>query len=298
MWRGVLLAACVALGEGIAAPTACAAPTPDANGQAYAAQILEEAVLPPSAQATSTVVTPQLDVEPQAVFLPNADQYDAHAFYVVDLLASSVLLYIQDHLPRGWSVAFTEPPSGPPPPGETVVEVSVPVSGVHDQDARVSYSLVADGNGTEIRVDGQVVWNPSRAPGEDVPSIGAVEVTGYAMSSLMQGSTGPVRIRVGGAEAKLLRKEFNGLSLAAPSGCMENETAYAITFMPERDSRPTVRATAESCPSPGVVQVTSGVKQLPTLKADCALARAVVAVLPHGKASFTRQEARLVCSGR
>ena len=304
------IVACLAWGVAVVAPAASAAtstpatssaatPSPAtstaAAGRAYAEQVLSEAVLPPGSEATSTVAAPQLGTAPQALFLPDADRYEAHAFYVVDLPTSSVLPSVQDHLPRGWAVVLTEPPSGPPPPGETVVQVAVPVAGAHHQDALVTYALVADGGGTEIRVDSQVVWNPARPGDEAAPRSGDVRVTGYSSSSLDSGSSGPVTVLVGGTRAERLRKAFHGLARAAPGDCMENETAYSIGFLPRRASKPTFTASAWTCPTPGTVQVASGGRPMATLEPDCALARAVVAVLPEGRAAFTRQQARLTC---
>lgn len=293
LWRGISLAAIVALGGvfGASAAAAAAATTNATAGQAFAAQLLKEAVLPPGSQQTPTLISSLLAIEGQPFGFPSSNQYEAHAVYLDSKTPAQVAAYIESHVPhKTWITG-----NGPPPLGETQIQVRLPVSGPHEQDAQDVYSIVADNTGSEFRLDAWVVWNPSRPQDESVPSNGDVEVTGYSASTLYGGSTGPVRVKVASEAAYRIRQAFDALPLSAPAMCMENEAAYEIAFIPEGHSEPTIMATDELCPSPGEVGVTSDGQAMPTLEADCAVARAVVAALPHGKAAFTRQAASTVC---
>lgn len=137
---------------------------------------------------------------------------------------------------------------------------------------------------------------PSHPSDEAAPSSGIVEVIGYTSATLFRGSAGPVRVRLGGEAASRLRQAFDALlPLKGPAVCMESEGTYTIDFIPKGHSKPTVSASGESCPSPGFLRVTSHGQRMPVLEADCALAQAVVAALPQGRASFTRQNAHVVC---
>ena len=87
------------------------------------------------------------------------------------------------------------------------------VSGQHEYLAELVYefALVGDTNETEIRVDSQTVWEPSRSAAEQAPAGGIVEVTGFSQTSDADPSSGPVTVQVNRAQARALRAALNAL---------------------------------------------------------------------------------------
>ena len=223
--------------EFVSVPLATSASnTTAAQGNAYAAHVLGQALLPPEAQVTTTVVTSILTVEQTPAEFPLGNHYDAHALYLDSLPPNQVATFIESHVPKNTWITG----NGPPPAGVTQIQVRLPVSGPNDEDAQDIYTIVADTTGLpNSRVDAQVVWNPSRPKTEVAPSSGSVEVTGYTHGNLMEGAFDPVAVRVTGAQAKRIRRAFNGLALASsPGGCMEAISGFKIAFVPEHKSSP------------------------------------------------------------
>lgn len=260
---------------------------------AFASKVLGEATLPPGSQETTTAVTHMVAVEASPIRLHGGDTtYDADRLYTVPTAPATVVTYVEHHLPKDWKVAFTEPPNGPPPPGDTIIQVEAPVTGPHDETATVSYTIVPDGTGTEYRIDALVIWLPSRPHGLTAPQSGSILVTGYTNSNLMGLPQKSTKVRVSGKKAEAIRHAFNDLPLSSPSNCMENSSDFELTFVPAGSKVPTLHAVQASCPSPGVVGARlPGQETGTSLASSCALTRAVVAVLPPGKGYVTRTAA-------
>lgn len=263
---------------------------------AFASQVLNDATLPPDSQPTTVPATHQVSFAaspPIRLHNGNGETYDADRLYTVSTAPASVVTYIEHHLAKGWSVGLTEPPSGPPPPGDTIIEVRVPVTGPHEETATVTYTVVPDGTGTEFRVDALVIWLPSRPRGLTAPRSGSVLVTGYTTASLMGTPQKATKVRVTGKKAALIRQAFNRLPLSTPTHCEENWSDFSLTFVPAGSKTASLHAGQASCPSPGVVYARLPREETGTsLGSSCALTRAVVAVLPAGKGYVTRQAAR------
>lgn len=188
-----------------------------AQSAAFASKVLDEAILPPGSQETTTAVTHMVAMEASPIRLHGGDTtYDADQLYTVPTAPATVVTYIEHHLPKGWKVGFTEPPNGPPPPGDTIIQVQVPVTGPHEETATVSYTVVPDGTGTEYRIDALVIWLPSRPHGLTAPQSGSILVTGYTTSNLMGNPQKSTKVRVSGRKAEAIRRAFNVLPLSTP----------------------------------------------------------------------------------
>ncbi len=264
-----------------------------AQSAAFASKVLDEATLPPGSRPTTTAVTHMVAIEANPIRLyGSGTTYDADRLYTVPTAPATVVTYLEHHLPKSWKVVFTEPPNGPPPPGDTIIQVHVPVTGPHEETATVSYTVVPDGTGTEYRIDARVIWLPSRPPGLTAPRSGSILVTGYTNANLMGNPQKSTKVRVLGKNAEAIRQAFNNLPLSTPSDCMENSSDFALTFIPAGSTTPALHASQASCPSPGVVGARlPGQETGISLASSCALTRAVVAVLPAGKGSVTRTAA-------
>jgi hypothetical protein len=116
-------------------------------------------------------------------------------------------------------------------------------------------------------------------------------VTGYGRLTLYDKPQKPVTVTVHGRKAAAIRVALEGLREAAPSFCMENITAFRITFQPGSGGAAGFVASESDCPTPGVVSITyRGAKAPLTFQETCALRKAVVAVLPRGRAEGTRRD--------
>lgn len=288
---GVLVVALLATPA--AAVAGASPPWYPVQSAAFATAVLGEAPLPPGAQLTTVAVTRQVTIEANPIRLHGyGETHDADRLYTAPAAPASVVTYVEHHLPKGWWVGVTSPPNGPPPPGDTIVQVEVPVHGPHEETATVSYTVVPDGTGTELRIDALVIWQPSRPPSLAAPRTGSIVVTGYTDANLMGEPQQSTTVRVSGRRAAAIRRAFDRLPLSSPSLCMENSNDFELTFVPAGARTPTLRVVQWSCPSPGIVESGPPSQQPSTsLASSCALSRAVVAVLPPGSAPVTRRAA-------
>jgi photosystem II stability/assembly factor-like uncharacterized protein len=252
----------------------------------FALRILDEARVPAHARVTIKDVSGSLGrvfETPGVVGL-----IDLHRFYIVDELPGAAEGYVEAHLPKGAQVTTSTSFGAAPTGGAQGYAVSLPVSGPHEYLAELAYYFAPVGTAseTEIRVDSQTVWEPSRSTGELAPPGGIVEVTGFTKVSLF-GSSGPTTVRLSTAQARKLRATLNALPLGPPATCMEDALLYRIVFRPTKGSAALFEADGWACSA--VVLVTEhGRNVAPLYDATCSLLHAVIAVLPARKAEGTR----------
>ena len=231
----------------------------DRGRESFALRVLREAGIPPHARLTNKDVSGSLG---QVFETPGVvGLIDLHRFYLVDELAGAVESYVEAHLPKGaqWT---TSTGSGTAPTGGAMgYAVSLPVSGPHDYFAELAYyfqPVGTTGDKTEIRVDSQTVWEPSRSPGELAPAGGIVEVTGFSKVSIF-GSSGPITVRLDNTQTEALRAVLNALPLApSASGCHEDALLYRITFRPRAGTALSFEADGWACPPVVLSQNTDG----------------------------------------
>jgi len=168
--------------------------------------------------------------------------------------------------------------------------VSLPVSGPHDYLAELAYyfqPVGTTGDETEIRVDSQTVWEPSRPAGELAPAGGIVEVTGYSLISAASPSSGPVTVQLNRARANALRAAVDALPLGPQAFCHENSLLYRVIFRPAKGSASLFEVDGWACGAT-VVVTKHGRAMAPLYDATCSLLRAVGGVLPSNQAAGTR----------
>ncbi len=263
-------------------------PSAETPAEAFALRVLRDAGIPPHARLTTKDVSGSLG---QVFETPGVvGLIDVHRFYLVDELAGTVEGYVQAHLPKGAQWTTSTGSGTAPTSGAMGYAVSLPVSGPHDYFAELAYYFQPVGrtsDETEIRVDSQTVWEPSRSAGELAPTGGIVEVTGFSKVSIF-GSSGPITVRLDNTQTRALRAVLNALPLApSASGCHEDALLYRITFRPRAGAALSFEADGWACP-PVVVVTQHGRDMAPLSDADCSLLRAVVDVLPPHEAKGTR----------
>ena len=152
------------------------------SAKQFALRVLNKASLPPHARLTTKDVSRSLGRPLETPGL--GDLIDLHRLYLVNELPDSVQNYVETHLPKGAKVISTMLDGGQTA-ATTGLVVSLSVAGPHEYLAQLAYEFASVGPSkvTEIRVDSQTVWLPSRPPGELAPAGGIVEVTGYRVSA-------------------------------------------------------------------------------------------------------------------
>jgi hypothetical protein len=262
------------------------------TAKGFALEVLNEANTPPHARLDSKDVSGSLgkvfEGGPMVEGL-----IDLHRFYVVDELAGAAEIYVAAHLPKGAAVAISTSGGTAPTGGSEGYAVSLPVSGPHEYLAWLAYYFQPVGTGgdeTEIRIDSQTVWEPRRSAGELAPAGGIVEVTGFSQTSGANPSSVPVTFQLNRKQARALRAAFNALPLGPPASCggTQDLPLYRIVFRPTTRSAALFEAEAGTCTPADVVVTTHGSEMPPLYDRTCSLLRAVVAVLPAGKADATR----------
>jgi hypothetical protein len=257
------------------------------SAKQFALRVLNEASLPPHARLTTKDVSRSLGRPLETPGL--GELIDRHRLYLVNELSDSVQNYVETHLPKGAKVITTMQGSGSTG-ATTGLVVSLSVAGPHDYLAQLAYAFASVGpsNVTEIRVDSQTVWVPSRPPGELAPAGGIVEVTGYSRTSAESSSSVPVTVQLNRAQAKGLRAAVNALPLGPSASCMENSLLYRIVFRPAKGSASSFEVDGWSCVA-GVGVTKHGRAMAPLYDATCSLLHAVAGVLPSNKAAATRE---------
>lgn len=279
-----LVAACGALPTGSPGASSPAS-SPPADAGSYAQQVLAAAIIPPGARSTTTVDS---DFLKQAFETPGMeDLIDIHALYAIEELPNAVETFVKTHVPSGAKATGTGT-LGSPQGSADGIEVSMPTSGPNENFAQLVYVIVADGaNSTEFRIDAQVVWVPNRSAAELAPSNAVVELTGFTQTSLANPSSGPVAIELSGAQANALETVVNSLPLAPHPFCMEDALLYRIVFRPAAASSQSFELDGYECVRT-VLVLQDGKELSPLSDASCYLLRAVIDLLPAGKADATR----------
>jgi len=200
-----------------ASTTAAARQTPKQRAEADAAAILASFAVPPGATKLSSAPSAGRGALKQPFSSPfTLDLVDDAAWWLAPGQPLQVLGWEQAHLPSRFSTA-----SGPGT--ETYkgrafawgYDFTLPaITGVLNSRG-LTVEAVAAGNGkTDLRVDAQVSWIPTRAASEVVPSA-ARAVTVSLLANSNSGLPGPVTI-TGPARVRALTAFIDGLPLFPP----------------------------------------------------------------------------------
>ncbi len=138
---------------------------------------------------------------------------------------------------------------------------------------------------TVLLVASTLVMGSAGASGP--PSGGVIEVTGYNHLAVAR-VLGSVTVEATGTKAKTIRAALSGLPTFTGPFCVDDPITFTIRLDRHPGGAPTYTATGIGCPTPGVVYIRNGSSRPTWMKEDCALKRAVLAVLPAGRAKGTR----------
>jgi hypothetical protein len=250
----------------------------------YALRVLKEATFPPGARSTHKVLCGLLAHAASSVAIGGLT--DLHKLYLVARSPDELESYVEGHLRHGAKVTSSGNGSSPQCADEDV-EVSLPTSGNNEYLGQLVYTFSPVGTGSELRIDSQTVWVPNRPAGEVAPTGRVMEVTGFSRSSAMEGSSGPVTVRLDNGQAAAIRRVFNALPRGPEVLCMEDSLLFEIAIRAKAGSPPLFKADGYECG--GTVFVTEHGRTLPSLyDRNCSLLRAVAKLLP-AKAKSTRE---------
>lgn len=233
------------------------------SGQTYAVSLFSMIPFPPG---TTRLDVPIQPLHPVTGSLGFAHTVDIARYYLVPP-STDVPGFAQTHFPKSASKGGGSTYDGGYHTSESFSAMSL-CPDRHASYCGVTYSAQAlSGNRQELRVDVAVVWMPVHVV--LLPITGAVTVTGYDKLSLMNSSSGPVRVVLNTSEVKKLRRAI-ALLRTSPGGlCMEDSTLYTITVASTTDGRVFWSATADECP--GELDVTSNGSRIGLNARSCPL---------------------------
>jgi hypothetical protein len=190
-----------------------------------ARQLLNEAVLPPSAVLAhpSTVVVCQCEGA-----LSGSPVTSLHHFYIVTGSPQKIESFLSTHVPAGGTYGGdgTTQTRGAAEIFSTAITFAA--NGPHLYLKQLAYSMVQRNASTSwLRVDSQIVWIPNRSSSEKITGVVSATATGYTTTSLM-GSHGAVRVNLSATQLSNFVRAINGLPLGPQDVCMENVTAFTV----------------------------------------------------------------------
>jgi hypothetical protein len=223
---GTLAAAALAI-TSLAAVTGDGAGASPSPAVSLARQLLNEAVLPPSAVLVhpSTVVVCQCEGAPSG-----GPTTSLHRYYIVAGAPASIESYLSSHVPTGavYGGGGTTQTRG----AAEILSTAIifPSNGPHLYLKQLAYSMTTRTASTSwLRVDSEVVWIPNRSAAQEVTGVVSATATGYQTTGLM-GSTGAAAVQLDGTQLADFVHVVNQLPLAPRIVCMENVNAFQVTL--------------------------------------------------------------------
>jgi hypothetical protein len=152
-----------------------------------------------------------------------------HRYYIVPGTPTAIERYLTTHIPEGGSYdgSAGTSTSGTSAPIDSIA-ITFPANGPHLYLKQLAYSLTQKTSTTSwLRIDGQIVWVPSRSASQKIPAANSATITGFEKTAL-SGTSGPVKIQLSGKKLTRLIAELNSLPLGPENRCMENLTGFTI----------------------------------------------------------------------
>jgi hypothetical protein len=152
-----------------------------------------------------------------------------HRYYIVSGSPTSVEHFLTTHIPKGGrydgSVGRSSSNDAPP---VLSIAITYRASGPHVYLKQLAYSMTRrSASTTWLRVDGQVVWVPSRSKSQRISQAVSAAVTGYKVTAL-SGNRGNVRVDLTGPALTQIVNQFNSLPLGPNEMCMEDLGGFSI----------------------------------------------------------------------
>jgi len=220
--------------------------TPPKSAQAFARDVLREAVIPPGSVRTvigrrSILATPVASPAVKGLT-------DLHSAYKVGRSVFSVLAYEKAHLPRGTRLAGIGRDCHK---GTTsyFILLSVPVAGSHEYSAELAIGILSlRARSSLLRVDAQVVWVASRSARERAQASATLRLTVFRSNQV----GGNLTVTLRGSQERKVTGLLNSLPLGAPSQCAQRDPLYQLDYA-SANSR--FRATGYGCAGTVLVAV-------------------------------------------
>jgi hypothetical protein len=248
--------------------------------RSYAVSLFSKVPLPSGAIALATPIEP---LSPVTGSLGSLHVVDVVRYY---LLPSSFGLssFAESHFPRSqWQG------SGSSFDGGYHFSDSFSVMPLclnrHAAACEVTYSgVILAGKKQELRVDVSVVWLAVHVG--RLPTTGVVTVTGYDKISVMNPSSGPVRVTLNESESSKLRSAISQLRTSPGGMCVEDSTLYTISVATKAEGKVFWSAIADECP--GALYVTGQGGRFALSGRSCPLEKLVATFFPAKEAQGTR----------
>jgi hypothetical protein len=194
-----------------------------------ALQLLNIAVIPPGAVLAHPNSS---DAICQCAGTPIVQPFASeHRYYVVPGTPATIEKYLTTHIPKGGSYdgSAGTSTSGNSAPIDSIT-VTFSANGPHVYLKQLAYSLTRKTSTTSwLRVDGQIVWVPSRSASQKIPAARSATVTGYEKTAL-SGTSDPEIIQLSGKKLAKVVAELNALPLGPENRCMENLSGFTISL--------------------------------------------------------------------
>jgi hypothetical protein len=212
---------------------------PPGSAQAFARDVLGEAIVPPGSVRT-TIGRGSTLAKPIAALITKGLTDDFRA-YKVSRSVSAVAAYEKMHLPRGARVAGA---------GKGclhqalsyIVLLSIPVSGRHEYSASLAIGIVPQTSRSSVlRIDAQVVWVGSRPAAEKASPSSALQLTVFRSD---QAGGGNVTMALRGAQERKVTSLLNSLPVGARAECAQSDPLYELQYT---SARSTFTAKAYGC---------------------------------------------------
>jgi len=149
----------------------------------------------------------------------------------------------------------------------------------------VTYSAEAlNKSQQELRIDIALVWEPLHVV--LLPTTGVVTLTGYDKISLMNSSSGPVKVELNANQVKKLSNAIAALRSSPGGMCMEDSTLFRISVAPTIGGKAFWSASADECPGQLIVK-THG-RQVALNARSCPFEGLIGTFFPSHSASGTK----------
>lgn len=234
-------------------------PTVQPSGYASALVSLDglllRAPIPPGARSTA-IVPPSPWLTAPASMIGSSNVITIHRFVESDLAPGAALSSMAAR-PLGLLVSGTGTEASRSGSARilTLTDTSRPPRVL---EAQLVYTIVANGTGSIIRIDGEAVWAPALGAGDYLPRPRAATIETFPPMSAAMGSSGPRIKTVPAAAAIQLAEAVNALPSSASVMCFGGADGASISFTPAGPG-PVATVTILSCENTVEVRLGSAV---------------------------------------
>jgi hypothetical protein len=257
--------------------------SPKQRAVADASAILASFAVPPGARRLPGAPAVSGGVLGHPVQTPGTpDLVDQADWWQVPGSPQQVLGWEAAHVPHRFSLAGSATTDGPPGTAPTWADMfSLPAIPAVLDSRQLVVQVVADGDGTAIRVDAQVTWLPIRPAGEKVPSVARAVTLSQDLGLNAGGKKPPAPVTITDpVRVRRLAALIDGLPLPSP-GVLHCPAAFGsnlvLTFR-ARPGGPALAVATVELSGCGGVDLTIGGRRQPALAATGSTATQILAI--------------------